>query len=283
MTALKSGTAEEADAFSRRPAGGPPSTPKGFRAILNKLLKYHRGFTSTVVIIAVWWAAAAIIDNTLFLVGPFEVVGAIVELTMTGELQEHIAASSASFGIGFALAIVVGVTLGGLMAISRPFRLYVEPVVSALYATPLIAVAPLFILWFGLGITSKVAIVFLIAVFPIIINTLFGLANADSNLVETVDAFGGTRWHSFTKVLLPSSVPFLITGIRLAVARALVGVVVAEMFGARAGLGYLIFLSGQTYQTANLFAAVVVLAVSGVIAMGLLQVLERKLAPWRDQ
>ncbi|MQB00741.1 MAG: ABC transporter permease subunit [Actinobacteria bacterium] len=261
----------------------PPSGQKSWlRGVWHFLYQHRRGAGSLVfVLVALEIVARYIIDNQLFLASPTRVYQAGVALGRSGELWTHIYTSGIEFILGFAIASVVGIAIGALMGLSTTVRAYLEPWVSALYATPIIAIGPLFILWFGLGITSKVLLVVVTAIFPVIINTHVGLTNVDQSLHESVRSFGASKWQLFRMVRLPSSLPFLVAGERLAVARALVGVVVAELFGARAGLGYLILVSAQTFNTANLFVGVIVLAGSGVIAMAVLQRLEYRLSPWR--
>ena len=248
------------------------------------LSRHHEGILSGLVALVAWELIARyLVGNQLFLASPIQVWRAGRQLLASGELWVHIYTSFVEFAVGFVIASMLGIAIGAAMGLSPTVRRYVEPWVSALYATPIIAIGPLFILWFGLGITSKVVLVVVTAIFPVIINTHVGLANTDPVLLQAVRSFGATRWQLFRKVRLPSSLPFLVAGERLAVARALVGVVVAELFGARAGLGYLILVSAQTFRTANLFVGVIILAGSGVVAMALLQRLEYRLSPWRFQ
>jgi NitT/TauT family transport system permease protein len=195
----------------------------------------------------------------------------------------HIWVSLIEFAGGFGLSVIVGILFGVLMAGSRWARNFFEPWVSMLYATPIIALGPLFTLWLGIGVASKIAIVFLTAVFPILINTVVGLTAADRTLVEVARSFGANQSQIYRKVRLPSALPFIIAGLRLGVARALVGVVVAELFGARAGLGFLILISAQNFDTAALFVGVFVLAIAGVASVELLKWIEVRLAPWRFQ
>jgi NitT/TauT family transport system permease protein len=150
---------------------------------------------------------------------------------------------------------------------------YVEPWMNGLYATPTIALAPLFLLWFGIDIWSKVAVVFLSALFPIVINTATGIESTDRNVLEAARSFNASRNQVFTKVLIPSAIPFIVAGMRLAVGRGIVGVVVGELFAARAGLGFLIITASQVFDTAGLFVGVVVLAVAGIVSMELLKML----------
>jgi NitT/TauT family transport system permease protein len=155
-----------------------------------------------------------------------------------------------------------------------------NPWISGLYATPIIALAPLFILWFGIGIWSKVAVVASLVLFPVIINTDAGVRNADRQLIEAVRSFGASKLQLFTKVSLPAALPFILAGLRLGVGRGLIGVVVGELFGARAGLGFMITQAAEVFNMPQLFAGVVVLAAAGIVLTAAFQALERHLVPW---
>ncbi|SJM47693.1 Hydroxymethylpyrimidine ABC transporter, transmembrane component [Actinomycetales bacterium JB111] len=172
--------------------------------------------------------------------------------------------------------------IGAILAGSKPIRQTLDPILTALYSVPIVALAPLFIAGLGFGISSKIAVVILMAIFPVITSTDAGLRSADSDLIETAHSFRATRWQVLKTVTLPHSVPFIISGVRVAFARALVGVIVAEFFGAVAGFGYVISAAAQQYQTARLLAYVVVLGIIGLLASILLTALERKLAPWKE-
>jgi ABC-type nitrate/sulfonate/bicarbonate transport system permease component len=232
----------------------------------------------------VLWQLVAqyIIHDKLFLVTPTEILTRSQQLLATGELQKHTWTSTLEFLIGFGLAVVVGITFGLLIGTSKVMRAVWVPWISAMNSTPTVALAPLLILWFKLGIESKVVVVFLVSVFSVLVNTQAGIESADEGLVETARAFGAKRLQIFTKVLLPSAVPFIVAGLRLGVGRGLVGVVVAELFGATSGLGYMINVASQVFDMAGLFAAVVILAAAGVISTELIRVVERRIAPWRE-
>jgi NitT/TauT family transport system permease protein len=225
--------------------------------------------------------ARYLFTNALVLVPLSKVWEAFVKLVRTGELWKHTSVSLQEFVLGFAAAAIVGIVLGLLLATSPKLRDYVEPWVSFLYAVPLVAIAPLFIVAFGIGIMSKVVVIFLVAVFIIIVNTEVGVLSTDPNLIEAARSFGATRLQIFRKVLLPAALPFIVAGLRLGMARGLVGVVVAELFGAKAGLGFLILASAQVFDTASLFVGVLVLAIGGYLGVELLKFIEHKLAPWR--
>ncbi|HWP29009.1 MAG TPA: ABC transporter permease [Chloroflexota bacterium] len=245
-------------------------------------LSAARAIVGFLAMIFAWELIARyLFTNALVLVPLSKVWEAFVKLARNGELWKHTSVSLQEFALGFAAAAVVGIVLGLLLATSPKLRDYVEPWVSFLYAVPLVAIAPLFIVAFGIGIMSKVVVIFLVAVFIIIVNTEVGVLSTDPNLIEAARSFGATRLQIFRKVLLPAALPFIVAGLRLGMARGLVGVVVAELFGAKAGLGFLILASAQVFDTASLFVGVLVLAVGGYLGVELLKFIEHKLAPWR--
>jgi ABC-type nitrate/sulfonate/bicarbonate transport system permease component len=244
---------------------------------------WRSGF-SFLVFFIVWEVVARyVIANQIFLASPSDVAVRAVEMWETGELQKHVWISFEEFACGFVLAAVIGIAAGIALAQSNAIRGFFDPIVSLAYSMPVIALGPLFILWLGIGIASKIAVIFLVAVFPILINTVAGLMSTDRHLVEVAHSLGASPGQLYRKVRLPSAVPFIIAGLRLSVARALVGVVVAELFGARAGLGYLVMTSTTEFDTAALFLAVIILAVAGVICVECFKYLESWLAPWRFQ
>ena len=167
------------------------------------------------------------------------------------------------------------------IASSETVKDVVDPWVSAVYATPTVALAPLFIFIFGIDAPSKMAVVFLLAVFPIVINTATGIRSTEQIYIDAARSFSANRRQIFTTVLIPSSLPFIVAGLRLGIGRGLVGVVVGEFIGARAGLGYLIFRSSQGFYIDTMWAGVFLLAGTGVLSVILLQKVERRMAPWR--
>jgi NitT/TauT family transport system permease protein len=225
--------------------------------------------------------ARYIIHDKLFLVAPSAILVRFGQLWETGDLQRNIIASGQEFVLGMAAASVVGILVGLILATNRPLKAALSPWVSAIYSTPTVALAPLLILWFGLGILSHLIVVFLVAVFPVLVNTQTGIENADEHLTETARAFGASKAQIFTKVLIPGAIPYIIAGLRLGIGRGVVGVVVAELFGAKAGLGFLITISSQTFDMGALFVAVLILATAGVLSAEGVKVIERRIAPWR--
>ncbi len=226
--------------------------------------------------------ARTVITNRLVMVPFSAVIETIGTIARSGELWKNLYVSLAEFFLGFCLAAIVGVFLGFLTGTSTRLREYLEPLVSALYATPLVALIPFFIIVLGIGIASKLALVFTVAVFPIMINTQVGILAVERNFLEVASSFRASRFQIFFKVQLPAAIPLIISGLRLGVGRALTGVVVGELFFATAGLGFMISIASQTYDTAKVYAGVLLFSLAGVLAIGLLEHLEKRMAPWRQ-
>jgi ABC-type nitrate/sulfonate/bicarbonate transport system permease component len=274
------------DAATSAIATSAPATGGGFAKIVQVLSRPRvwRPLVSLVVVLGGWELIGRfILTNKLFFVPFSDVVHAIIGLLETGELQKHFAASFKAIFYGMVLATVVGIAFGIWMGASRVVSDYTEVYLNALYSTPLVAIAPLLILWLGIGIASKIAVVFLISVFPIVISTASGVRNVDDHFIDVARAFGARPAQIVGKVMIPAALPFVLTGVRLAIGRAIVGVVVGELFGANAGLGYLIYTSGQTFDVPSLFAGVLSLAFAGVALTWALQKLEGRLVRWRPR
>lgn len=240
--------------------------------------------TSVFVGLAIWEVIGRyLVKNALFLATPIQAFEKIIQLLTTGELEHHSWVSLQEFVIGFVAACLAGIVVGLFMATSERIANALNPWVSGIYATPIIAVAPLFILWFGIGVWSKVAVVISLVVFPVIINTEAGIRSADRQLIEMVRAFGATPSQIFWKVSLPAAAPFILAGIRLGVGRGLIGVVVGELFGARAGLGFMIVQAAEVFDMPLLFAGILVLAAAGIALTAGFRALERVLVPWHYQ
>jgi NitT/TauT family transport system permease protein len=263
--------------------GDRPQAPALAAGLADFLYQRRWSWGSVFTGLALWeFVSRVIVGSKLFLAAPTQVAYALFELTRSGELEKHIWTSTLEFLLGYGIACVLGVALGFVMASSKAGKQSLQPWVSGLYATPTVALAPLFILWFGIGILSKVVVVAVLVVFPVTINTETGLRTTPMQLVETVRAFGATSRQIFFKVSLPSALPFIFAGLRLGIGRGLIGVVVAELFGARAGLGQLISQSAETFNMPDLFAGVTLLAVAGIAMTSGFTWLEQKLLPWRD-
>ena len=215
-----------------------------------------------------------------FLPSPFQVIQTFGELYRSGELLRHTYFSFLEFVYGFVLAVVVGIPVGFIMAAQKKINYYLDPWISCIYATPTVALAPIIMVWFGLGIFSNSLVVFLGAVFPILLNTYTGIKSVRQNLVEVIKAFGGSPAQVFFKVMIPDATPAIITGLRLAVGRAVISVVVAEWFGAEAGLGYMVYFYAQLFRPGPVFVGIVILVIFGIVTFTLIEKAQGWLSPW---
>ena len=220
--------------------------------------------------------------NPIFLSYPTAVVPAFWELIEDGRLWEATRESLTVFTIGFFISIFGGIFIGVAMGLNRIVNYALDPFVTALYNTPSVVLIPLIQLWFGLGVSAKVVIVVLSAIFPIIIGTYSGVTNTSRGMVDVVRSFGGNERQVSIKVVLPSAVRFVATGMRLAVGRGVIGVVVAEFFTALAGLGGLTIIFSNTFQTAKLWVPIMTLVAVGLALTSLGRWAEKKIAPWKE-
>ena len=242
------------------------------------------GSISVVVVVSLWewaWSAGAI--SPLFFTGPSSIVTRGVEEWTGGRLKQDIAYSGINFLLGVGAAIVSGVVLGIVIGWYRRLALVFEPFLTALYSTPRVAMIPLVLIWFGIGMWSKVFIVFINAFFPVLLNTIGGVKAADRDLLRAARAYCASDWQIFTTVIIPGAVPFILTGVRQAVALGLIGVVVGEMFGGSEGIGYMVNYGGQTFQTDTVFLGVVIIAGAGILLSWVTGRLERHFSRWRPE
>jgi ABC-type nitrate/sulfonate/bicarbonate transport system permease component len=243
------------------------------------------GAAWVVAFIALWQAVtgAGLIDK-IFLCSPLAIAQVAYEqFFVSGEIYPNILVSLREATFGFALAIVVGVMLGLAMGRFEGVRRAAEPFVMALYSTPSVALLPLFVLWLGIGLGSKVLIVFLGGVFAILVNTVAGVRSVNPRLIETARAFTATEADIFLYIVLPAATPYIVAGIRLAIGRVLISVFVAELFASNEGVGYMITQAGATYDTPLMFVGILLLTFTGMALSQLLSFVEdRKLARFRE-
>jgi NitT/TauT family transport system permease protein len=237
-----------------------------------------------VVLAIVTWQIAAVVQNKrLLLPGPLDVLDAFVDLFSTGSIWIDLWTSASEFLFGLGLAVVVGLPLGLLIGWYKRVGWALDPFINFLYATPRIALTPLLIIWLGIGAPSKVAIVFLMALFPVLINTAQGVHSLDQGHVRVAKCFGANDLRLFTTVALPGTVPFIASGMRLAVGQALIGVFVAELAGAQHGVGMMMSTAGQQFQTPMVFAGLFIFAFAGVAFTIVLKRVEQYFAAWKPQ
>jgi len=243
-----------------------------------------RNLLSVVLLLIVWDVGARyLVQNKLILVPPLDVLRALVLDVRSGEIWQHSYATLMEIFVSFPVAVAAGVLVGVALSANRLLGQIAEPMLMAFYSVPMVALAPLFIAWLGLGFASKFAIILLVSVFPIIITTEVGLRSTDKVYLDAARSFNATPWQIFTTVQFPFALPYIVGGVRVSFARALVGAVVAEFFGAFAGYGYAILAAGQNFNTARLLGYVVLLAVLGMIGSIVLRWVERKLTPWKEE
>jgi NitT/TauT family transport system permease protein len=234
-----------------------------------------------VVVISLWEVIGRWV-NPLFLSPPSAIAVAFVELARSGELESALLSSMTTFAIGMTLAIVIGVAVGVAMGRFRLLECIVEPYVSALYSTPSIALIPLFVLWFGVGMVSKAFIIFFLSVFIVIINTYTGVKNLSQSTLDVGAAFGANQRQTFQMIVLPAALPFIMSGLRLAIGRGVMAMIVAEFFTSVSGLGGMIVKYGNFFQTAKMFVPIILVSAIGVCAVEILKRIEKALAPWKE-
>lgn len=241
------------------------------------------GWGTLLVLLGLWELAPALgWVKPLFTSSPSRIFVAAQWLFANG-FWNDIRVSALEFACGFGLSLLVGVPLGLLLGWYRRFHAMFEPLITLLYVTPRVALVPMLILWFGLGIQSTVAIVFLGGVFAILLNVIAGMQTLDEGLVRCARSFGARDRQIFVTIALPSLLPFLIAGIKLAIGRALVGVLVGELVGSNAGIGYMMMVAGATFQTDKVFVGVVLLAMVGWGLTAFFQWIEDHFSQWRPQ
>ena len=221
--------------------------------------------------------------NPMFMSAPSLIFKAAIDMFSSGEIYHDLKISSIEFFWGYLLAVGVAIPFGILTGWYKRLSYVFDPFVNAMNATPRVALLPLIIIWLGIGILSKVGIIFLGAVFPMLINARDGVKTTPLNLINAARSFGASEWQVFKSVVFPSTLPFLLTGLRIAVGRALVGVLVGELYAATAGIGFMITVAGATFQTDKVFVGVLIFAISGIVLTDILDRIEHRFDEWRPK
>ncbi|HLH26551.1 MAG TPA: ABC transporter permease [Thermomicrobiaceae bacterium] len=237
---------------------------------------------SLVVVLVVWEIYGRSVNPVLFTY-PTAVFQAFVELTTSGELWQYLQQSILVLLFGFASAVLVGIPLGVAMARYKWLDYAIDTYINALYSMPMVAIVPLLVLWFGFDLKAKTVVVFLFCLFPVLISTYQGVKSVDPRLLEVARSFRSGEAQLWSDLIIPSALPFIIAGLRLAIGRGLVGLVIAEFYTSIAGLGYMIVKYANSFQTDKLFVPIVVLMVLGVVLMEALKQLQGRMAPWLRQ
>jgi NitT/TauT family transport system permease protein len=246
------------------------------------IARYSMWGLSIIAGLLVWQALdTAAGGGGLVFAGPIATFQRLWEVTRSGILWNDFLVTGLEFAIASVIAAVLGIFIGVVIGYFRSVGVFLEPWLAAGYSTPLIALTPLFILWLGVGIWSKVAIVTIVMVFPILINTALGVSSADPQLIDVFRSLKASNWQIITKITLRGSIPQITTGLRLAVGRGFTSVVAAELLGSSAGMGYRILVAAQTFDIPLILAYVVVLSVLGATLMMSLEALNARIGAWR--
>jgi NitT/TauT family transport system permease protein len=253
------------------------------KAFLAEHRRFWLGLCSVLVFVSVWEIILTYIFpvNPFFFTKPSLIAVAFKEQVLGAKLWHDLAVSSQAFIWGFSFAVIIGIPVGLVMGWRRRVEYSVDPFLTALYASPLVALAPLFIIVFGVGVLGKAALVFLLAVFPFVFNTFAGVKSTDSLLINVIRSFGGGEKDLYLKVILPSTIPYIIAGARLAIGRGLVGIIVGEFYAASEGIGFAISQAGDTYRLPDMFVGIIILSFIAVVLTEFMRKLELTVAPWR--
>jgi NitT/TauT family transport system permease protein len=258
----------------------PAGRPRRFSLIPRSGREWLVRGASVGFVLIVWQLYAPHV-NSIFLRPPSEVARAFIDLAQDGTLGQASLESGRTLALGFVLALLIGLSVG--LGSARSWLAYnaANPWITALYSTPSVALVPFMSLWLGIDDAAKIAVIALFAVFPIIVNTQQGVRYVDPSLMEVARAFNSSERRLWTDVLIPSALPFIFAGIRLAIPRALVGMVLAEfLISVGKGLGSLIIIYQNTFRVDRMFVPVIVVAAMGVVLISIVQWLEGRLVPW---
>jgi ABC-type nitrate/sulfonate/bicarbonate transport system permease component len=272
--------ASAVDQFRDLPPGRVVGARRRYRAHQPLIL----GIAGLALVLIPWELLVRLkLVKAILISSPTEVARTFVTEVQRGSLWEDIRATLFVWAVGFVLASVTGILLGLIAGSYRRASYIANPSLNDLYAAPELAFVPMFILWFGIGFTFKVFIVFLAAIFLVTINTIAGVHATESRFLAVASTFGASRLTIFRTIVLPGSIPYIMTGLRQGSSRSIVGVVAAEFISSNQGVGFLIIVSGQTLNTARLMVGIVLLATFGIITGEIFRRIEKRFDVWRRQ
>jgi ABC-type nitrate/sulfonate/bicarbonate transport system permease component len=269
----------DVDPMVRTGASGRPAPPDG-RARPWRDPDVVLPALATVAFLTAWEVFGRL-SNPLLFAPPTRVLGAFVDLTSSGRLPRELLVTLNTLFVAFGLSVVVGIVVGVVLGRIPRLARVVEPYIDAVYATPRVVIVPLVILWFGVGYSGRLFIVWLGTVIPIILNTAIGVRNSRRDLIEVARSFGVSETDLVRHVILPGAVPYVIAGLRIAAGRALIGVVIAEIFLDLTGVGGIIQTEASYFRTAPMLAGVIVFSVLGAAMIGGLGRLEKRFSVWK--
>jgi len=240
------------------------------------------GLLAVAIFLAAWQAVFLFVPfNPLFISKPSLIAESLVGLLVSGDLLRDLAISAVPFVYGFAAAVVVGVGMGIVMGWRARVGYALDPLMTMFYASPLVALAPLVIVFFGVGVSGKAIIIFLLSVFPFIFNAQAGVRAVDPLLINVVRSLGGGERALYLKVIVPSVLPYIVAGARIAVGRGLIGILVGEFFAASEGIGYAIARFGDLFALDKMFACILSIMIIAVVLTEGIRWAERAAFPWR--
>jgi len=240
------------------------------------------GGLSVALFLAAWQAMFLVVPfDPLFISKPSLIATGLVDLLTSGDLFRDLAVSAVPFLYGFSAAVIIGVPLGIVMGWRVRVGYALDPLMTVFYASPLVALAPLVVVFFGVGVSGKAILIFLLSVFPFIFNAAAGVRTVDPLLVNVVRSLGGSERDLYLKIILPSVLPYVVAAARIAVGRALIGVLVAEFFAASEGIGYAVARFGDLFALDRMFACIIVIMAIAVVLTQAIRFAERAAFPWR--
>ena len=243
------------------------------------------GAAGVTIFLIIWELVGNVFQliNPMFMSAPSLIAKAAINLFASGEIYNDLYISGTELLGGYLLSAAVAIPFGIMVGWYKKMSYIFDPFINAMNATPRVALLPLVIIWLGIGILSKVGIIFLGAVFPILINSRDGVKTTPANLLTAARSFGASEWIIFKAVVLPSTIPFILSGLRQGLGRAIVGVMVGELYAATAGIGFMITVAGATFQTDKVFVGVLVFALTGMIGTEILAKVEKRFDKWRPK
>jgi NitT/TauT family transport system permease protein len=265
---------------ARRGHPDPPSFLRGLRWRPSERLVF--GVLGFAVVIGLWETASRLgLVRQAVLSRPTAIVDAAITDAMSGVIWPHLQLSTIEYVLGFGVALAVGIPVGLGIGMFRRLNWLLDPWLSAIYATPTVAIVPLIIIILGIGLEAKIFVVFLEAIFVVVVSTMAGVHAADAVYHDVAESFRASGWTRFKTVILPASVPYILTGARLGTGRALVGVVIAEFLASNGGIGFYIGLNGALLQSSRVYFGIILLGVLGMVLGEAVRAIERRFERWR--
>jgi NitT/TauT family transport system permease protein len=253
------------------------------RVLLTKLIPWISTLMSVVVLVVIWKLVIAIFDVSPFVLPqPEDVLNGVKELVNANGFWNDVRVTLTETIVGFAIALVLGIVLGTILGRVLWLEQAMRPVIVASQVVPKVALIPLFIIWFGFGMTSKIIIVAMLAFFPILLNVILGVRSVDTGHRDVMRSLNASRWDTFRRLEYPSTLPYILAGMEVGIVFAVVGAVVGEYLGGDQGLGFRIVTSLNNLKAQELFAVILVLTLFGFLLYLAVVALKRFLIPWHD-